>query len=95
MAALGHSRAVAQVMGVRITGFFAWWFRRTYYLLQMPRWDRRFRIIVDWTIALLFRHDITKVDLAVEHDQILQDGGVRSEAQSTDREAKRLQESIA
>ena len=63
MASLGHSRAVAQVMGVRLTGFPAWWFRRTYYLLQMPRWDRRFRIVLDWTVALFFRPDITKVDI--------------------------------
>jgi NADH dehydrogenase len=63
MAALGHSRAVAQVLGVRFTGFPAWWLRRTYYLLQMPRWDRRLRIVLDWTVALFFRPDITKVDL--------------------------------
>lgn len=73
MAALGHSRAVAQVMGVRLRGFVAWWFRRTYYLLQMSRWDRRLRIVLDWTVALLFRPDITKVDLSVEHEQIEQD----------------------
>jgi NADH dehydrogenase FAD-containing subunit len=24
----------------------AWWVRRTYYLFQMPRWDRRLRIIM-------------------------------------------------
>jgi NADH dehydrogenase len=72
MAALGHTRAVAQVMGVRLTGFPAWWLRRTYYLLQMPRWDRRLRIVLDWTVALLFRPDITKVDLAVEREQRLQ-----------------------
>jgi NADH dehydrogenase len=70
MAALGHSRAVARVLGMRITGFPAWWLRRTYYLFQMPRWDRRFRIVLDWTIALFFRPDITKVDLAVEQDQL-------------------------
>jgi NADH dehydrogenase len=70
MAALGHSRAVARVLGLRITGFPAWWLRRTYYLFQMPRWDRRFRIVLDWTIALFFRPDITKVDLAVEQDQL-------------------------
>ena len=64
MASLGHSRAVAQVLGVRITGFPAWWLRRTYYLLQMPRWDRRLRIVLDWTVALFFRPDITKVDIA-------------------------------
>ena len=70
MAALGHSRAVARVLGLRLTGFPAWWLRRTYYLFQMPRWDRRFRIVLDWTIALFFRPDITKVDLAVEQDQL-------------------------
>jgi NADH dehydrogenase len=64
MAALGHTRAVAQVLGVRLTGFPAWWFRRTYYLLQMPRWDRRLRIVLDWTVALFFRPDITKVDIS-------------------------------
>ena len=71
MAALGHSSAVAQVLGVRLTGFPAWWVRRTYYLFQMPRWDRRLRMVLDWTVALFFRPDITKVDLAVEQDQKL------------------------
>ena len=66
MVALGHSRAVAQVGSMQFTGFFAWWFRRTYYLFQMPRWDRRLRIVLDWTIALFFKPDITKVELSVE-----------------------------
>jgi NADH dehydrogenase len=71
MASLGHSRAVAKVFGFRLTGFPAWWFRRTYYLLQMPRWDRRFRIVLDWTVALFFRPDITKVDINPEQQQML------------------------
>jgi NADH dehydrogenase len=66
MASLGHSRAVAQVFGVRLRGFPAWWLRRTYYLMQMPRWDRRLRIVLDWTVALFFRPDITKVDITRE-----------------------------
>jgi NADH dehydrogenase len=66
MASLGHARAVATVFGMRLTGFPAWWLRRTYYLLQMPRWDRRLRIVLDWTVALFFRPDITKVDIATE-----------------------------
>jgi NADH:quinone reductase (non-electrogenic) len=69
MASLGHTRAVARVFGVRITGFAAWWVRRTYYLFQMPRWDRRLRIVLDWTVALFFRPDITKVELQVEREQ--------------------------
>jgi NADH dehydrogenase len=70
MASLGHTRAVARVMGVRLTGFAAWWVRRTYYLFQMPRWDRRLRIVLDWTVALFFRPDITKVEMRVEREQV-------------------------
>src|SRR5499426_3007030 len=70
MASLGHTRAVALVFGMRLTGFPAWWLRRTYYLFQMPRWDRRLRIVLDWTVALFFRPDITRVDLLVERQQV-------------------------
>jgi NADH dehydrogenase len=70
MASLGHTRAVALVFGVRLTGFAAWWIRRTYYLFQMPRWDKRLRIVLDWTVALFFRPDITKVGLEVEREQV-------------------------
>src|SRR3712207_6923367 len=44
----GHSQAVAQLGRVRLTGFLAWWIRRTYYLFQMPCWDRRLRMVLDW-----------------------------------------------
>jgi NADH dehydrogenase len=89
MASLGHTRAVALVGGVRLTGFVAWWIRRTYYLFQMPRWDRRLRIILDWTIALFFRPDITKVELYVEHDQVgrTRDAAVRSHGSGQARHA--------
>lgn len=70
MVSLGHTRAVARVLGFPLTGFVAWWFRRTYYLFQMPRWDRRLRIVLDWTVALFFRPDITKVELRVEREQV-------------------------
>ena len=71
MASLGHTRAVAHVFGVRLTGFPAWWIRRTYYLFQMPRWDRRLRIVLDWTVALFFKPDITKVELRAEQTEYM------------------------
>ena len=64
MAALGHYRGIANLMGVNVKGFLAWVVWRTYYLFQMPRWERRMRILLDWTIALFFRPDTVKVDLA-------------------------------
>jgi NADH dehydrogenase len=69
LAAFGHTRAAADVRGFELTGFIAWWMRRTYYLFQMPRWDTRVRIALDWTVSLFFRPDLTKVDLAPEREQ--------------------------
>jgi NADH:ubiquinone reductase (H+-translocating) len=63
LAALGHFKGVGRVYKFKIYGFVAWWVWRTYYLFQMPQWSRRVRIVVDWTIALLFKHDIVQLDL--------------------------------
>jgi NADH dehydrogenase len=63
LAALGHYNGIGKVKWVKLRGFIAWWVWRSYYLLQMPRWNRRIRIVIDWTIALLFKNDIVELDL--------------------------------
>lgn len=63
LAALGHYQGVGRVMGLKIRGFLAWWVWRSYYLFQMPRWNRRIRIMLDWTIALMFKNDVVQLDL--------------------------------
>jgi NADH dehydrogenase len=73
MASLGHGKGLGKIFGVPVYGFLAWWARRTYYLIQMPRFSRRLRIVIDWTSALLFRPDIVKVDLASERALLLRD----------------------
>jgi NADH:ubiquinone reductase (H+-translocating) len=83
LASLGHTDAVGLVLGVRLSGFPAWWIRRTYYLFQMPRWDRRLRIVLDWTVALFFRPDITKVELQVEREQVMRAKELAGTARST------------
>jgi hypothetical protein len=36
--------------------------------MQMPRWERRIRIAIDWTLELFFKNDIVELDLfGVEH----------------------------
>src|SRR5207247_11379157 len=71
MGSLGHCKAFGQLLGVRVRGVLAWFVRRTYYLLQMPTWRRRLRIMIDWTFALLFRPDVAKIDLDSEEDVFL------------------------
>jgi NADH:quinone reductase (non-electrogenic) len=73
MGSLGHSRAFGQLLGVRVRGVLAWFVRRTYYLMQMPGWGRRLRIMIDWTFALLFRPDIVKISLDNEAASILRE----------------------
>jgi NADH dehydrogenase len=73
MGSLGHGKAFAQLLKVRVRGFPAWLVRRTYYLLQMPGWARQLRIMIDWTFALLFRPDIVKISLESEVASLLRE----------------------
>jgi NADH dehydrogenase len=79
MGSLGHSRAFGQLLKVRLHGFWAWFVRRTYYLLQMPGWSRRLRIMADWTFALLFRPDIVKISLDSETVLLLREAAARAD----------------
>jgi NADH dehydrogenase len=63
IASLGRYNGVAKIFGIKIKGFLAWWVWRTYYMLQMPRLDRKLRVILDWTVGLFFHHDVVQLDL--------------------------------
>ena len=76
MGSLGRTTGFGQFLKVRIHGFPAWFVRRMYYLLQMPGWRRRLRIMIDWTFALVFRPDITKVGLDGETAFVLREAAV-------------------
>jgi NADH dehydrogenase len=73
MGSLGHCRAFGQLLKVRVRGVPAWFVRRTYYLLQMPGWRRRLRIMIDWAFALLFRPDVVKISLDSEAALLLRE----------------------
>jgi NADH dehydrogenase len=58
LAGLGRRAAVAEVFGLRFSGFFAWWLWRTIYLMKLPSWERKIRVALDWTLDLFFPRDI-------------------------------------
>ena len=58
LAVIGHRSAVASVMGVNFSGFIAWFFWRTLYLLKLPGLDRKLRVVAEWTMDLFFPRDI-------------------------------------
>jgi NADH dehydrogenase len=58
---LGRHQAVASTMGVRWRGFPAWFLARTYHMSNMPGAKRKLRLLVDWTVALLFNRDTSEL----------------------------------
>ena len=61
MGSLGHRSAVAEVFGLKISGFLAWWLWRTVYLMKLPGLDRKIRVATDWTLDLLLPPDIVQL----------------------------------
>ena len=51
MGSLGAGKGLGTFLKVRMRGLLAWWARRAYYLMTMPGWDRRFRILTDWAVG--------------------------------------------
>ncbi|HVE68428.1 MAG TPA: NAD(P)/FAD-dependent oxidoreductase [Solirubrobacteraceae bacterium] len=58
---LGRHQAVAQTLFVRWRGFPAWFLARTYHLAAMPGVKRRLRLVLDWTVGLLFSRDASEL----------------------------------
>jgi len=61
LAALGHRSAVAEVFGVKLSGFLAWLLWRVIYLMKMPGFDRKLRVATDWFLDLLLPPDIVQL----------------------------------
>jgi NADH:quinone reductase (non-electrogenic) len=59
LASIGHRAAVAEILGMKFSGFFAWWLWRTIYLSKLPGIERKLRVMMDWTLDLFFPRDIT------------------------------------
>ena len=58
---IGGHRAVAEMLGVQISGFPAWLLWRSVYLLKLPAWSRRLQVGFDWAWLLLFPRDLSHV----------------------------------
>jgi NADH dehydrogenase len=61
VATLGRYKGIAEVPGLRLRGFVGWFVTRTYHLYQLPLLSRKLRVVVDWTVALVFPRDIAEL----------------------------------
>ena len=51
---LGHQTAVAQIKFLKFSGILAWFLWRGTYLVKIPHWSRKFRVVSGWTLDTLF-----------------------------------------
>jgi NADH dehydrogenase len=61
VASLGLYKGVAQVYGVKVKGFPAWFMHRTYHVSRVPTFARKLQVVMDWTQALFFKREIVSL----------------------------------
>jgi NADH dehydrogenase len=63
MGSLGRRNAVAEVFGLKISGFLAWFLWRTIYLAKLPGWGRRAKVAASWTFDLFLPPELVQLRL--------------------------------
>ncbi|GAA4436347.1 NAD(P)/FAD-dependent oxidoreductase [Phytohabitans houttuyneae] len=66
VASLGLHKGVAQVYGIKLKGPIAWFMHRTYHVSRIPSFNRKVRVVIDWTLAFFLRREV--VALGQLHD---------------------------
>jgi NADH:ubiquinone reductase (H+-translocating) len=61
VASLGLYRGVAELYGVKLRGPVAWFLHRTYHLSRVPTFNRKVRVLADWTAALFFPREVVSL----------------------------------
>ena len=61
MVPLSRHSAVADLRGLKLTGFPAWFLWKIVYMLKLPTLASRFRVTLDWTVELFFERDVSEL----------------------------------
>jgi NADH:ubiquinone reductase (H+-translocating) len=84
LATIGRRKEVAMVFGIKFSGFVAWVFWRTVYLMKLPRLPKKLRVMVGWTLDLFFARDIEQM-ITLRDVEALSDMAGRIRARATQR----------
>ncbi|NEA60282.1 NAD(P)/FAD-dependent oxidoreductase [Streptomyces sp. SID13666] len=66
VASLGLHKGVAHVYGRKLKGYPAWFMHRTYHLSRVPTFNRKARVLAEWTLSGLFKREIVSLG-SLEH----------------------------
>jgi NADH dehydrogenase len=66
VASLGLHKGVAHVYGRKLKGYPAWMMHRAYHLSRVPTFNRKMRVLAEWTLSGLFKREIVSLG-SLEH----------------------------
>ncbi|MFI9588295.1 NAD(P)/FAD-dependent oxidoreductase [Streptomyces sp. NPDC052236] len=66
VASLGLHKGVAHVYGRKLRGYPAWLMHRAYHLSRVPTFNRKARVLAEWTLSGLFKREIVSLG-SLEH----------------------------
>ncbi|MEV5599825.1 NAD(P)/FAD-dependent oxidoreductase [Streptomyces sp. NPDC052299] len=66
VASLGLHKGVAHIYGRRLKGLPAWLIHRMYHLSRVPTFNRKARVLAEWTLSGLFKREIVSLG-SLEH----------------------------
>jgi NADH dehydrogenase len=81
LATIGRRTGVAMVFGFKFSGLIAWGMWRSIYLAKLPRLAKKLRVMMDWTLDLLFGREIEHM-ITLHDVQALSDRLARIRAQT-------------
>jgi NADH dehydrogenase len=65
LCSIGGHNAVAEMFGLKLSGFWAWFTWRGVYLFKLPAWSRRIQVGFDWAWLVLFPRDLSCIKTQV------------------------------
>jgi NADH:ubiquinone reductase (H+-translocating) len=84
LATIGRRTGVAMVFGFKFSGLIAWAMWRSIYLMKLPGLAKKVRVMLDWTLDLLFGREIEQM-ITLRDVQALSDQIARIQARAPGR----------
>jgi len=69
MVPLSRHTAVADLAGFKLFGFPAWFVWKTIYMMKLPTWSARLRVMLDWTVELFFERDVSELSVETPEER--------------------------
>ena len=89
LASIGHHTGVVSIFGFKFSGFIAWWMWRSVYLAKLPRLAKKLRVMMAWTLDLLFGRDIEQM-ITLRDVEELMSGGLGFEQNQLHHPARKI-----